>query len=164
MGDVVDRSDAFVWSISKMAEFFEMDRKTVAKRIKDAGLKPAGERRGNAVYKALDVAKCILSPGGQPGTTLDLDQFPEARKAWYQSELYRVQLEEKLGQLIPDTEYVRCMAAFTKSVSASLDSIPDVLERDAGLDPDSLMVVIEVIDAARAVMAESARKALSDDS
>ncbi|MFD2437250.1 hypothetical protein [Modicisalibacter luteus] len=50
MGEVIDRQDAYIWSISRIAEAFRMDRRTVTKRLQDAGVTPAGKKRGNPVY------------------------------------------------------------------------------------------------------------------
>ena len=55
MGEVIDQAAAFSWSVAKYAKAFEMDGKTVAKRITSAGLLPAGEVRGNPVYLLKDV-------------------------------------------------------------------------------------------------------------
>ena len=97
MGDVVGFRDGDLWSISRLAESFGMARRTVSSRL--VGVEPAGERNGNPVYHIKDASKALWQvnrAGG--GTTLDLDQFPEARKAWYQSENERLKFEQNIGQ------------------------------------------------------------------
>lgn len=137
-----------------------MDRKTVAKRIKESGLAPAGERSGNPVYSANEFARMAFGPAGQAGPDLDLDRYPEARKAWYQSELYKIQVQEKKGELIRESDHVRNMADMSKEMIAVLDSLPDILERDAGLEPDVVVAVIPILDAARSNLAERIRSAI----
>tara|TARA_B100001540_G_scaffold301175_1_gene307347 strand:- start:681 stop:1184 length:504 start_codon:yes stop_codon:yes gene_type:complete len=164
LAKVVGTEAAYHWSVSKLADFLGMDRKTVSKRIGQSGIPPADQVRGNPVYDARQVVKFMYSPAGSsPGGDLDLDSFPEARKAWYQSELYRVQLEEKLGGLIPESEHARCLAAFCKTVAAALDSIPDILERDANLAPEGLVLVQEVLDGVRNETAAAVSRALESE-
>lgn len=50
MADLYETSEAFDWSISKVARAFGMSRETVSKRIQDAKLEPAGKRNGYPVY------------------------------------------------------------------------------------------------------------------
>ncbi|RUR51516.1 DUF1441 family protein [Vreelandella populi] len=152
MGDVVDSKDAYNWSVSKIAQAFGMDRRTVAKRLQESGVVPAGSRRGNATYALADVGPVLYQEKQATAGGLDLDQFPDARKAWYQSENERLKFEKEIKQLIPAHEFARELSSLAKSVAAGLDSLPDALERDAGLDPDAIERVQDVIDALREQM------------
>ena len=162
MGDVVGFRDGDLWSISRLAESFGMARRTVSSRL--VGVEPAGERNGNPVYHIKDASKALWQvnrAGG--GTTLDLDQFPEARKAWYQSENERLKFEQNIGQLIPATDVHRTMAMMVKTIAAGIDSIPDILERDAGLDPQVIELVIPLLDGMREATADKMREAVRDE-
>ncbi|WP_447556417.1 DUF1441 family protein [Vreelandella sp. EE22] len=153
MGDVVDSKDAYNWSVSRIAQAFEMDRRTVTKRLQESGVIPAGSKRGNAVYALADVGPALyqevkpaLAGGG------NFDDYPDARKAWFQSENERLKFEKEIKTLIPAHEFAREMSSLAKTVAAALDSLPDALERDAGLAPDAIERVQEVIDALREQM------------
>lgn len=152
MGDVVDSKDAYNWSVSRIAQAFGMDRRTVSKRLQESGVIPAGSKRGNAVYALADVGPALYQEKQPIAGGLDLDQFPDARKAWYQSENERLKFEKEIKQLIPATEFVRELSKLAKAVAAGLDTLPDMLERDAGLDPDAIEKVQETIDALREQM------------
>lgn len=149
MGDVVDSKDAYNWSVSRIGQAFGMDRRTVTKRLQESGVLPAGSRRGNATYALSDVGPALFSEKGTATGGLDLDQFPDARKAWYQSENERLKFEKEIKQLIPVSEFITELSKLAKAVAAGLDTLPDTLEREAGLDPDSIEIVQDAIDALR---------------
>lgn len=148
MGEVVGQQDAFIWSINKISTAFGMDRRTITKRIQESGVKPAGKRSGHSVYHLKEAAGAVYGQGG-PGPDLDLDQYPEARKAWYQSENEKLKFEVAKGELVTDSEYARALAFLIKSFTAALDVLPDQLERDAGLEPEAILIIQAVCDGAR---------------
>ncbi len=162
MGNVVGFRDGDLWSISRLADAFGMARRTVSDRLKM--VEPAGEKNGHPVYHIKEASKAlwqVTRAGG--GTTLDLDQYPEARKAWYQSENERLKFEQAIGQLIPASDVHRTMAVMVKTIAAGIDSIPDVLEREAGLEPQVIELVIPLLDGMRETMAENMRAAAIDE-
>ncbi|MFD2437251.1 DUF1441 family protein [Modicisalibacter luteus] len=78
------------------------------------------------------------------------------RKAWYQSENERLKYEKEIRRLIPDDEFARELSTLAKTVAAGLDSLPDMLERDAGLSPEALERVQATIDTLREQMYQAA--------
>lgn len=156
MGEVVNRKDAFTWSVSRIAEAFGMDRRTVAKRLQEGGVAPAGTKRGNPVYALEDVGPALFAEAKQIAGGMDLDKFPDARKSWYQSENERLKFEKEIRQLIPADEFARELSILAKTAAAALDSLPDILERDAGLSPEAIERAQITIDAAREQMYQAA--------
>ncbi|APX94294.1 terminase small subunit [Halomonas sp. 1513] len=161
MGEVIGREQAYHWSISRLAEAIGRDRRTVATLIKDAAIPPAGSRRGNPIYRLADVVDALTADRRAiTGDGLDInDLLPQDRKAWFQSENERVKLERELRSLVPDSEVQREMAALAKAVASGLDSLADMLERDAGLPPEAIEMVQLVTDALR----EQMYQAIVDD-
>lgn len=154
MGEVLNTQDAYSWSISRIAEAIQKDRRTVAKLIQEAGIPPAGTRRGNPVYALGDVFDA-LDRGSRPPVAggIDVNELlPQDRKAWFQSENERIKLEKELRHLVPDHEMAREMSRFAKNIAAALESLPDVLERDAGIEGEALDVVQRVADEFREQM------------
>lgn len=151
MAEIRDISDAFSWPVSRLAELFDMHRQTLSKRIKQHGLAPAGSFRGNPTYNIAQVARIIYAPidDDEDEAPLNLDRNPDARKAWYQSENERIKFETSVQHLIPDHVYAREMSFMAKSVASVLDSVPDLLERKAGIDPSALDAVEKAIDSVR---------------
>ena len=84
---------------------------------------------------------------------------PKDRKDWYQSENERIKLEKEMRSLVPVEEVHREMSRLAKSIASSLDSLPDLLERDAGLPADAIDLVEGVTDNLR----EQMYRAIVDD-
>ncbi len=145
-------SDAYSWNITRIADAFGMDRGTARRRIKEAGVVPSGLKNGVSVYALKDVGPALFgdvlsSAGVDPD-----DMLPTDRKAYYQSENERIKFEEKVRNLIPIDEVHREMSQLAKAIASSLDSLPDMLERDAGLSPEAIDRVEELTDRLREQM------------
>ena len=113
VGEVNRLADVYNWNITRIADAFNMDRGTVRRRIRDAGV------------------------------------LPTDRKAWYQSENERIKLEKEMRLLVPVEEVHREMSRLARSVAGGLDTLSDILERDAGLSPEVIEVVQDSTDALR---------------
>lgn len=152
MAEINRLEDAYNWNITRLADAFGLHRDTVRKRLKEAGVVPAGTRNGANVYALKDAGPALfaesrISEGMDPAK-----MHPQDRKDWYTSELSRVKLEKEMRLLVPVEEAHREMSALAKAVASGLDSLADMLERDAGLDPDTIEMVERVTDALREQM------------
>ena len=58
---------------------------------------------------------------------------PKERLDHFRAESEKLKLSAALGQVIPVDQFERELARAFKSVASTLESLPDVLERDAGL-------------------------------
>lgn len=155
------------WSISRLAEEFGMDRKTVSNRIREAGVPPMGKRSGYDVYRLADVAAAVLGfaePGavGEGGVIDPRDLPPKERKDFYQSENERLKVEVTMGTLVPAVEVEADMAELVKHVVQFLDTLPDVLERKLALKPEQVVTVQERCDAVRQQLYEKVMAAEDD--
>jgi hypothetical protein len=157
MGEVVSTEQAYTWSISRISEAIGRDRRTVAGVIKDAAIAPAGTRRGNPVYRLSDIVDALTAERRQSSSGgIDVDDLiPTDRKAWFQSETERIKLEKELRLLVPAEEAHREMSRLAKAVASGLDSLADILERDAGLTPETIELVEKSTDALREMMYQS---------
>lgn len=149
MADINRLEDAYNWNITRLADAFGLHRDTVRKRLRDAGVVPSGARNGANVYALKDVGPALFGETFG-GTGLDPDDLPpQDRKAWYQSENERVRLEKDMRLLVPVEETHREMSKFAKAMASTLDSLADMLERDAGLPPEAIELVEKVTDSLR---------------
>nr|WP_282450814.1 DUF1441 family protein [Marinobacter bryozoorum] len=152
-------ADAYNWNITRIADAFGMDRGTVRGRLRAAGVVPAGQKNGVSVYALKDVGPALFGDV-VTGTGTDPDEMmPKDRKDWYQSENERIKLEKEMRALIPIEEVHREMSQLAKSIASSLDSLPDLLERDAGLPGEAIDLVEGVTDNLR----EQMYRAIVDD-
>ena len=97
----------------------------------------------------LEVARWYL--GGQP---TDADEDPEKlppkdRLDWYRGSRERTKHLEDCGQLMKVEDFERALSAALKTVAVTLESLPDVLERDAGLDGAAVERAQYVVDRMR---------------
>lgn len=67
---------------------------------------------------------------------------PFERKAFLASEIKRIKIETKRGELITRWELEQDHASLFKKAAHDLDTLPDIVERDCGA-PGSLIMAIE---------------------
>lgn len=145
---VSNLDEAYVWSINKIAQAFGMARRTVTQRIRQAGVAPSGWDRGNPKYAIKDVGPILFTEAGSYGG--DPEELPpQDRRAYYQSENERLKFERETGQLVQIDDMRIQVSGLCKTVASSLDSLPDVLERDCGIEGHALERVQEVVDGVR---------------
>lgn len=155
MAEINRLEEAYNWNITRLADAFGLHRDTVRKRLKEAGVVPAGARNGANVYALKDAGPALFSES-RPGTAADPNDYhPTERKDWFQSEVLRVKLEKEMRLLVPVEEAHREMSRLAKAVASGLDSLADLLERDAGLTPETIELVEKSTDALREMMYQS---------
>ncbi|MDK9560963.1 DUF1441 family protein [Gallibacterium anatis] len=136
-------------NINQIAEITGMHRQTVSQRV--AALTPsAGSNSKLKLYPLSD----LIRLGLQEKMTADVDAMsPNDRRAFWQAENERLKYERETGELIPAYEVAQEMSILAKAVIQQLETLPDILERDAGLSPSALIRVQQIIDDIRDQMA-----------
>ena len=150
--------DAFLFSINKLAEALGCTRDTVRQHI--SHIKPHAEKNGFPVYHLKDVLKLVDAPGTENPEELP----PHKRKAWYEGELRRVDIEKKKGELIPAEDVRQVWAETLKAVMLTLDTLVDVVERDVGLKPDQIKCIQGIIDNQREILYNDLCMQVQDES
>jgi phage terminase Nu1 subunit (DNA packaging protein) len=74
---------------------------------------------------------------------------PKERLDWYRGTRERTRHQQEIGELIPAAEYEQALSSSLKQVAVTLESLPDLLERDAGLPGPAVEKAIIIIDALR---------------
>ena len=152
MAEINRLEEAYNWNITRLADAFSLDRGTVRRRLRDAGVVPAGTRNGANVYALKDAGPALFGEF-MGASDMSPDQLPPTeRKAWFQSENERVKLERDMRLLVPVEEAHRDMSRLAKAVASGLDSLADMLERDAGLPPEAIELVEKTTDNLREQM------------
>lgn len=151
MAEIRSLQDVYQWNITRLADAFGLHRDTVRKRLREAGVAPAKIQAGKNLYALKDAGPALFAETFQTGDSPD-DLAPTDRKAWFQSENERVKLEKDLRLLVPVEETHREMSLLAKAVANSLDSLSDMLEREAGLPPEAIERVEQVTDNLREQM------------
>ncbi|WP_422101988.1 DUF1441 family protein [Vreelandella sp.] len=152
MAEINRLEEAYNWNITRLADAFGLHRDTVRKRLKEAGVVPAGSRNGANVYALKDAGPALFAETRVAEGMDPTRMHPTDRKDWYQSENLRVKLEKEMRLLVPVEEAHREMSRLAKAVASGLDSLADMLERDAGLPPEAIELVEKTTDALREQM------------
>ncbi|HIF5575278.1 DUF1441 family protein [Pasteurella multocida] len=136
-------------NINQIAELVGMHRQTVSQRV--AGLTPTtGSNQKLKLYLLSDLIRAGLSEK----MSADVDSLsPLERRAFWQAENEKLKYERETGELIPAFEVAQEMSALAKAIVQTLETLPDILERDAGLPPNALVRVQQIIDDLRDQMA-----------
>lgn len=163
MAEINRIEDAYSWNITRLAEAFGLHRGTVRQRLNAAGVVPSGIRNGANVYALKDAGPAVFADVVIGGDTNPDELPPLEMRAWYQAQNERVKLEKELRQLVPAEEAHREMSIIAKAVTTTLESLPDILERDCGIDADSVARVQDVIDGIRQQLYERIIEEDADD-
>lgn len=142
----------FRLNITQLAAMTELHRQTVASRLSNVPLAP-GSNPKLKQYSVLDILTTLLTRAPD-ASEMEVDKLlPADRKAWFQSERERLKFEQETAQLIPASDVRREFSLLTKAVVQVLETLPDILERDCGLQPAAVSRVQEIIDDLRDQMA-----------
>jgi hypothetical protein len=140
-----------LWSISALADEFGQTRTTVRRRLRD--VEPAGTAYGHPVWRLADAVPALF---GSLARRQALDGFsPKDRKDWVASERDLMKLRQEAGELVPVEEVRELAAGLVRPMADALDSLADVLEREAGLSPQQVESVIAVCTRVRAELHRS---------
>ncbi|MEJ5073432.1 DUF1441 family protein [Enterobacter ludwigii] len=136
-GEVLDHA----FSITELAEILGRDRKTVAAITRPLAPTPdSSKTRKN--YTVRTLLQALDNP-----QDLDVNQMtPAERRAHWQAENERLKYESARRFLIPAEECAREFRALARGTIMTLETLPDILERDCALTPQMVTRMIEVID------------------
>ena len=101
-------------------------------------------------FDLLDLAKWKF--GAQVGEDGNIDpstMTPKDRLDHYRALREQSKHQQEIGELIPAAEYEQALSSSLKQVAVTLESLPDMLERDAGLPGPAVEKAITIIDALR---------------
>jgi phage terminase Nu1 subunit (DNA packaging protein) len=119
-------------------------------------------RAGRGRY---NVAACVrgyvayLQARGAHKVETDPDSLePFKRKAHYQAESDKMKLAKEQGELIPADEVEDEMATIAKLVTETLETLPDILERDTGATPRQIAITERAIDRVRETLYSKLKK------
>lgn len=116
-------------NLSQIASEFGVARETARKRLDDASVDAADVDSAHPVYRLRDVLRAFAAADGRQ----DPERMkPWERKAHYQAEHEMLRLQVERGELVPSIEVEQEIARLFKLIAQALDTLPDVLERDAG--------------------------------
>lgn len=156
-GEATDAATVVALSLTSLATEFDCARETMKRRLDQHKVLPCGQRRGFPVYRLRDA---LAAWRADEAAGWDIDALsPLERRAYYQSENERIKVEVSTGSLVPAAEVEADYAELVKKIAQFFDTLPDVLERDAGITGEQVIRVQEACDRMR----EAIYAAVTDD-
>ncbi|EEI2083028.1 DUF1441 family protein [Salmonella enterica] len=148
-------------NITQLSAITGAHRQTIASRLK--GVKTSGGNGSNLkIYRLVDILTAMMMMPAVTGENDPNKMKPSDRRAWFQSEMTRIELEKEMRTLIPASEVLSVYAVMAKTVVKTLEILPDLLERDAALPPDALEMTQKIIDQLREDLASMTYQACAD--
>lgn len=131
---------------AQAAEFFDISLPTLEAWLRKGA--PVVQRGSRGIGWILDlnaVARWHYESRIESGD-VDPDSLPPAeRKAWYEGEAKKRELQIKDRELIPAPDVERAVATAFAAIAQDLRAIPDNLERRHGMDGETAQRVEEAI-------------------
>ena len=140
--------DDLLWTATRYSDVLKIDRRVVAQGLNAA---PSQTVKGRQVWHVRDGMPAIFRRVLGVESS-DVPAHPRDRLDHYRAERERLRLEQETGSLIPAAEVESVTAEAMKTLAQTLDTLPDVLERDAGISGEAVQIVQRVIDSARESM------------
>lgn len=151
-------------SIRQLSIMFQMDKTTVQKRL--AGLAPVGRSRGTSIYGIKQAAQRLVEPGYSMERYImnmnHLDLPPLLGKEFWNGQRSRLSYEQENGDLWRTTDVVRTLSLVMSTYRMVAQTLPDVLEREAGLGREQKAVVRRVVDGALEDARDKMERAFED--
>lgn len=131
---------------AQVAEFFDVSLPTVEAWLRKG--MPIMQRGSKGVAWVVDLCAAAQWRFGSQssGGDIDPDELePIPRKAWYEGEAKKRELQIKDGELIPVGEVERAVATAFSAIASDILAIPDHLERRYGVGADVAAQVGELL-------------------
>lgn len=133
MSSVAKLPRGILMTANQLAEETGLARETVVKRLTDASVTAVGQRRGYPVFRLRQALPAVLQLDQDHSDPSSLD--PYKRRAFYQAEIEKLDLETREGLLVPFAELEYTLAKVMKAFVNAFETAPDVVERDCGVSP-----------------------------
>lgn len=141
---------------AEVAEFFEVSVKTVDGWVRrGCPIIQRGMLNKPWVFDLMAVALWKAGPQAGEDGAMDPEKLPPTdRRAWFDSEAKRRELQIRDRELIPAVEVQQAVSTAFAAIASELRSIPDHLERRGDATPEQAERISQAIDAAMEALAD----------
>ncbi len=139
-------------SVRQLSSMIRADPKVVMRKVQ--GLVPCGRRHGTAIYAIREAMQRLVEPGYAIERYImemnHTDLPPLLSKEFWNSQRARLAFEEANGDMFRTADVVRLIAEVLTTYRFVGQTLPDTLEREAGLTREQKAIVRRVLDGALA--------------
>lgn len=150
-----EESTAIIYSggsVRQLSIMFKSDPAVITRKL--GGLVPCGRRHGTNIYSIKEAAERLVEPGYSIERYImemnHTDLPPLLSKEFWNSQIARTKFEEMNGDLFRTADVVRIVAELLTTYRFVAQTLPDTLEREAGLTREQKATVRRVLDGALA--------------
>jgi len=156
------------FSINRLGQLTGVDRRTLKKYLAKYAPDKKSATREEYTFKTASIALSAMpswktADDTKEGESDPSKMDPKDRKDWYDAENKRLAYEASTRQLIPTGEVREVVAESLKILAFALDTLPDRLEHEVGLQADQLKPMLHVLDDARQSLAHNLEKYFEDE-
>ncbi|MGI0120185.1 DUF1441 family protein [Zooshikella sp. RANM57] len=151
-------------NITQIAEFYDIHRNTVMRKIRQEGIEPV-DKIGNANRYNLEDVEHLFYESSARNLPPDYDPNdlpPKDRKDWYQSENERLKFELACSELIPAKEVRQESIKLMKTLVAFFESLPDKMERSRLFNSEQLDLLEKQCDLFRNQLHQTLQRQLTE--
>lgn len=145
-------------TVGAFAAALGMGPDTLRRRLAAAGVQAFGKRGGRNVYKLSDVWRAVQPQDDDASGMRPHDRLSLARAVETEDRVRR-----QRGELCEAGDVERTMAGLASKFLRTAETLPDILERDAGLPPHAVALVEKAVDRLRYALADEL-ETLDDES
>jgi len=131
-----------------LAKWLDITPSRFHQLVRDGVIPKAGPGKYNPVAVVRSYIQFLRRTGANQDIKPD-DLKPFERRAHYQAEMEKLDLQSKCGELIPRIEVEQEMGRVAKVLTEFLETLPDIMERDTGATPKQIMKMEAAIDQLR---------------
>src|SRR3990167_864546 len=135
--------DTLTATLGEFAAALSMTRDVLRRILAEAGVAPIGKRGGHPVYALRDVFHAVMAQHSPE------ELNPHARLALARALKAEDELRTRRGELFVRDDVREVFASAIKPVRQTIEVLPDILERDAGLTAAQVVACERALDALR---------------
>lgn len=147
--------DNLLWTATRYSDVLQMDRRVVAQALEKA---PSTQHNGVRVWHVREGMPAIFKPGASQRDPNQME--PKEALDYYRAQREKIKLAEDTRKMIPAADIEQTIGMAFKTLSQTLDALPDALERDCGLSPAAVTAAQQSIDVMRESLYEALMSAL----
>lgn len=142
--------DDLWWTATKFSDVLRVDRRVCQQALETAPYRMIGKRQVWHVREGFEVIFRRKYGLGESAEAPNPGKLPPRdRLDHYKAERERIKLAQEVRALLPAQEVEQVIGEGLKTLAQGLDVIPDTLERDAGLTPETVIMIQRIIDRIR---------------
>ena len=143
--------DGLLFNKSQLARHFQLDKKTVTKRLE--GLQPCGKKKGYPAWTIAAAAARLVEAEPLSGQNPD-EMGAFERKAWFDGSRSELEYGKEKGLLIEVEEMTEVVGEAFKMFSSFLSMLPGAVSNQLDLSVDQLEKIQDVCDRQRDRLAD----------